>query len=94
MARVYLYTGAFLLGGPPACWENGSRIYLYARYHNVQNQLRGVKGWNFWALTVCGVKMARALACVPPFAIFGANSRRGGNGARAYLCPPFCNSGH
>lgn len=32
MARVYLYTGAFLLGGPPACWENGSRIYLYVRY--------------------------------------------------------------
>lgn len=32
-ARVYLYTGAFLLGGPPVCWENGARIYLYARYH-------------------------------------------------------------
>lgn len=31
-ARAYLYTGAFLLGGPPACWENGSRIYLYVRY--------------------------------------------------------------
>lgn len=45
-ARVYLYTGAFQLGGPPVCWENGSRIYLYARY--------------------------------PPFAIWGAESRRGG----------------
>lgn len=25
------------------------RAYLYARYHHVQNQLRGVKGWKFGA---------------------------------------------
>lgn len=49
MARVYLYTGAFLLGGPPACWENGSRIYLYVRYPFValavgRVEIRGASG--------------------------------------------------
>lgn len=45
----------------------------------------GFKGWNFKALVVGEVEMGRALACVPPFAIWGASSRRGGNGARIYL---------
>ena len=49
MVRVYLYTGAFLLGGPPACWENGSRIYLYVRYPFValavgRVEIRGASG--------------------------------------------------
>lgn len=94
-SRIYLCTGAFLLGGPPVCWENGSRVYLSPPFAiRGASSRRGRNGLRVYLYTgafllggppVCWENGSRACLC-PPFLQFGALAVGAVEMGRAFTC--------